>query len=150
MSEDSTKGGSKGVEEIRRSLGPGKSGTLGGTLPLPSPVPSAACPRQVPPDLPPVPACGGTSPFPPSSLWGSGRYRFDRFELAWKSHRRGTQAGKSLLKYPTHYPFLFYTPYIIFIIVLCNTNYYRIHITFLYTLPISYPTLLFICFLLLF
>lgn len=39
------------------------------------------------------------------------------------------------LKYPTHYSFLFYTPYIIFIIVLCNTNYYRIHITFHYTLP---------------
>ena len=153
MSEDSTKGGSKGVEEIRRSLGPGNSGTLGGTLPLPSPVPPAACPRQVPPDLPPntrLAACGGTSPLPPSFLWGSGRYRIDRLELAWKSHRRGTQAGKYPLKYPTHYPFLFYTPYIIFIIVLCNTNYYRIHITFHYTLPIPYPTLLFICFLLLF
>ena len=111
---------------------------------------SAAGPRQVPPDLPPVPACGGTSPFPPSSLWGSGRYRLDRLELAWKSHRRGTQAGKYPLNYLTHISLYFYTPYLIFIIVLCNTNYYRIHITFHYTLPISYPTLLFLCFLLLF
>lgn len=150
MSEDSTKGGSKGVEEIRRSLGPGKSGTLGGTLPLPSPVPLSGRPPAGSPRPPPCPRLRRDLPLPPSSLWGSGRYRLDRLELAWKSHRRGTQAGKLSLIYLTHISLYFYTPYLIFIIVLCNTNYYRIHITFLYTLPISYPTLLFICFLLLF
>ena len=144
MSEDSTKGGSKGVEEIRRSLGPGKSGTFSGTVPSPSPVPPAASPRQVPPDLPPCPACGG-SPLSPHCLC---RYRLDRLELAWEIPRKGTQVGKLSLKYLTHYSLLFYTPYLTFIIVLCNTYYYRIHITFLYTLPISYPTPLFICFLL--
>ena len=146
MSEDSTKGGSKGVEEIRRSLGPGKSGTSAVPYRPPPRFPPAASPRQVPPDLPPCPACGG-SPLPPHCLC---RYRLDRLELAWKIPRKGTQVGKLSLKYLTHYSFLFYTPYLTFIIVLCNTHYYRIHTTFLYTLPISYPTLLFICFLLLF
>lgn len=146
MSEDSTKGGSKGVEEIRRSLGPGISGTFRRTVPVTPRFPPAASPRQVPPDLPPCPACGG-SPLSPHCLC---RYRLDRLELAWKSHQKGTQVGKYQLKYLTHCSFLFYTPYLTFIIVLCNTHYYRIHTTFLYTLPISYPTLLFICFLLLF
>ena len=145
MSEDSTKGGSKGVEEIRRSLGPGKSGTSAVPYRPPPRFPSAASPRQVPPDLPPVPPAAGL-PLPPHCLC---RYRLDRLEWAWKIPRKGTQVGKLSLKYLTHYSFLFYTPYLTFIIVLCNTYYYRIHITFLYTLPISYPTLLFICFLLL-
>jgi hypothetical protein len=111
--------------------------------------PPAASPRQVPPDLPPntrLAACGGSPPSPHCLC----RYRLDRLELAWEIPRKGTQVGKYQLKYLTHYSFLFYTPYLTFIIVLCNTHYYRIHTTFLYTLPTSYPTLLFICFLLLF
>jgi hypothetical protein len=111
--------------------------------------PPAASPRQVPPDLPPntrLAACGGSPPSPHCLC----RYRLDRLELAWEIPRKGTQVGKYQLKYLTHYSFLFYTPYLTFIIVLCNTHYYRIHTTFLYTLPIPYPTLLFICFLLLF
>jgi len=145
MSEDSTKGGSKGVEEIRRSLGPGKSGTLGGTVPSPSPVPPSGQPPAGSPRPPPMSRLRRVPPSPHCLC----RYRLDRLEWAWKSHRKGTQVGKLSLKYLTHYSFLFYTPYLTFIIVLCNTYYYRIHITFLYTLPISYPTLLFICFLLL-
>ena len=110
----------------------------------------AASPRQVPPDLPHVPPAAGLTPSPHCFCRFPGRYRLDRLEWAWKSHRRGTQVGKLPLKYPTHHSFLFYTLYLIFIIVLCITYYYRIHITFLYTLPITYPTLLFICSLLLF
>lgn len=146
MSEDSTKGGSKGVEEIRRSLGPGKSGTSAVPYRPPSPVSPSGQPPAGSPRPPPMSRLR-RAPLSPHCLC---RYRLDRLELAWKIPRKGTQVGKYQLKYLTHYSFLFYTPYLTFIIVLCITYYYRIHITFLYTLPISYPTLLFICFLLLF
>jgi len=114
------------------------------TVPLPG-SPQRPTPGRFPQTSPHVPPAAG----PPLSPHCLCRYRLDRLEWAWEIPRKGTQVGKYQLKYLTHYSFLFYTPYLTFIIVLCITYYYRIHTTFLYTLPISYPTPLFICFLLL-
>lgn len=123
MSEDSTKGGSKGVEEIRRSLGPGKSGTFSGTLPLPSQVP----PSGFFPSPPPCPACGGPSHFPPLFLQVSPHARARTSSRSTgescETDRDGTHAGK-LSNLSSTLPFsIFYTPLLIFFIVLCYTYY---------------------------